>query len=103
MCKQFGVESEALDKNHMDRSVRAALIKDTSIANQLNLRFMDNRSSQKLKIKLEIDTRPPAGSGFDYTYLDFPMDFEVCHQDLSSNFALKTHALVCRVYLKGRD
>ncbi len=25
------------------------------------------------------------------------------HQDLSSNFALKIHALLCRPYLKGRD
>ena len=42
-------------------------------------------------------------AGFSYHYLDFPMDFEVCHQDLSSNFALKIHALLCRPYLKGRD
>ena len=27
----------------------------------------------------------------------------MCHQDLSSNFALKIHALLCRPYLKGRD
>jgi hypothetical protein len=56
-----------------------------------------------LKIKLEIDINPPAQSGFDFTYLDFPLDFEVCHQDLPSNFALKIHALLCRPYLKGRD
>jgi len=94
---------EALDKNNMDRNVKAALIKDNSIANQLNLSFMDNPSGRKLKIKLEIDCNPPLGSGFEYTYLDFPVDFEVCHQDMSSNFALKIHALLCRGYLKGRD
>lgn len=102
-CKEFGIEPEALDKNHMDRNVKSALIKDNSIANQLNLSFMDHQKDKKLKIKLEIDCNPPAGSGFDYTYLDFPVDFEVGHQDLSSNFALKTHALLCRPYLKGRD
>lgn len=64
---------------------------------------MNNHKDQKLKIKLEIDCNPPAGSGFEFTYLDFPVDFEVGHQDLSSNFALKTHALLCRPYLKGRD
>ena len=37
------------------------------------------------------------------TYLDFPTDYEVCHQDRASNFALKMHALLCRPYLKGRD
>src|SRR3546814_12415536 len=33
----------------------------------------------------------------------FPADYEVRHQDLPSNFALKVHALLCRPYLKGRD
>ena len=102
-CEKFGVSPEALDKNQLDRNVRTAIIKDDSIANQLNLSFMNNPGGRKLKIKLEIDCNPPAGSGFEYTYLDFPVDFEVCHQDLSSNFALKIHALLCRPYLKGRD
>lgn len=102
-CKEFGIEPEALGKNHMDKKIKKALIKDNSIANQLNLSFMNNQRGRKLTIKLEIDCNPPAGSGFEYTYLDFPVDFEVCHQDLSSNFALKTHALLCRSYLKGRD
>jgi len=102
-CNEFGIKPEVLDKSHMDRNVKAALIKDDSIANQLNLSFMNNKQAQKLKIKLEIDCNPPSGSGFEYSYLDFPVDFEVCHQDMSSNFALKTHALLCRPYLKGRD
>ena len=46
---------------------------------------------------------PPLGSEFEYTYKDFPVDYEVCYQDLSSNFALKIHALFCRPYIKGRD
>jgi len=103
VCREFGIEPEVLDKSSMDRNIKAAVIKDTSIANQLNLSFMDNQSGRKIKIKLEIDCVPPAGSGFEFMYLDFPVDFEVGHQDLSSNFALKTHALLCRPYLKGRD
>jgi len=102
-CEEFGVSPEALDKNQMDRNVRTAIIKGDSIANQLNLSFMNNPGGRKLKIKLEIDCNPPAGSGFEYAYLDFPVDFEVCHQDLGSNFALKIHALLCRPYVKGRD
>jgi len=102
-CNEFGIKPEALDKMDMDKNVKVALIKDNSIVNQLNLNFMNNHSGHKLKIKLEIDCNPPAGSGFEYTYLDFPVDFEVGHQDMSSNFALKTHALLCRPYLKGRD
>lgn len=101
--KEFGIAPEVLDKARMDQRVKKALIKDNSIANQLNLVFMDDLNGRKLKIKLEIDCNPPEGSGFDYTFLDFPIDFEVCHQDFSSNFALKIHALLCRKYLKGRD
>ena len=102
-CKEFGIEPEALDKARMDQRVKKAVIKDTSIANQLNLSFMDDLNGRKLRIKLEIDCNPPPGSGFEYTYLDFPVDFEVGHQDMSSNFSLKIHALLCRPYLKGRD
>lgn len=103
ICNEFGIEPEALDKGRMDQRVKKALIKDTSIANQLNLSFMDDLNGRKLKIKLEIDCNPPSGSGFEYSYLDFPVDFEVCHQDMSSNFSLKIHALLCRLYIKGRD
>ncbi|WP_039858628.1 nucleotidyl transferase AbiEii/AbiGii toxin family protein, partial [Novosphingobium pentaromativorans] len=46
---------------------------------------------------------PPAGSGEATTFLDFPADYQVRHQNLASNFALKIHALLCRPYLKGRD
>ena len=101
--EEFGLKSEVLDKSHMDQRVKKALLKDNSIANQLNLAFYRGPAGQKMNIKLEIDINPPQGSGYEYTYLDFPLDFEVCHQDLSSNFALKIHALLCRTYLKGRD
>ena len=101
--REFGLHSEVLDKSKMDKPVRMALLKDNSISQQLNLNFLQGPADRKLKIKLEIDVDPPAGSDFDYSYLDFPLDFEVCHQDLASNFALKIHALLCRPFLKGRD
>ena len=101
--RDFGLKSEALDKSRMDQRVRKALLKDNSVGKQLNLSFYQGPADRKLTIKLEIDINPPAGSGYEYSYLGFPLDFEVCHQDLSSNFALKIHALLCRTYLKGRD
>lgn len=104
----FGLKPEVLDKSRMEQPIRKAVLKDNSIVQQLNLAFYPGQSGSpdtphKLKIKLEIDINPPAGSGFDWRYLDFPLDFEVCHQDLPSNFALKIHALLCRPYVKGRD
>jgi predicted nucleotidyltransferase component of viral defense system len=101
--EEFGLKTEVIDKSKMERNLRQAVLKDNSIANQLNLSFYSGREDQKQKIKLEIDVNPPKGSQFEYTYLDFPTDYEVCHQDLGSNFALKIHALLCRPYLKGRD
>ena len=101
--QEFGLKSEVLDKGRMEQNIKKAVLKDNSVANQLNLAFYRGPAGQNINIKLEIDINPPQGSGYEYSYLDFPLDFEVCHQDLSSNFALKIHALLCRPYLKGRD
>lgn len=100
---QFGLKLEAQPKPRMDTAIRAALLKDDSIASQLDLSFAGTGHRKAIKIKLEIDINPPAGSGEATTYLDFPADYEVRHQDLASNFALKIHALLCRGFLKGRD
>lgn len=99
----FGLRLEARAKANMDTQIRQAVLKDTSIAQQLDLSLAPKGRAKTLKIKLEIDIHPPAFSDEATTYLDFPADFEVRHQDLSSNFALKLHALLCRGYVKGRD
>lgn len=101
--KEYGLLSEALPKGRMDQRIKKAVIKDNSIISQLNLSFYRGHANQKINVKLAIDVEPPADSGYAYSYLDFPTDHEVCYQDLSSNFALKIHALLCRAYLKGRD
>ncbi len=101
--EEFGLKSQALDKSRMDQRVKQALLKNNCVSNQLNLEFYRGQRDRKLVIKLEIDVSPPAGSGYEYRFLDFPLDFEICNQDLSSNFALKLHALLCRPYVKGRD
>jgi hypothetical protein len=100
---EFGIRCELVDKGNMDRAVRQALLKDDSFARQINLSFYGNQNPRKLKVKLEIDTKPPEGSAFEYRYLDFPLDFELCAQSLSGNFSLKIHALLCHPYIKGRD
>lgn len=100
---QFGLKLDAQPRPRMDKAVREALLKDDSIASQLDLSFAGAGRPKTIKIKLEIDVNPPLGSGEARTYLDFPADYEVRHQDLASNFALKIHALLCRGFLKGRD
>ena len=103
VLRQFGVRCELTDRGRMDQAVRQAMLKDNSIGRQLDLSFFDADTPRTLKVKLEIDTHPPAGTGTSWRYLDFPLDFEICAQDLPSNYALKLHALLCRPYLKGRD
>ena len=100
---EFGIKSEALPRGNMDKRIRHAMIKSNSIASQLNLSFADRNPNRKLRIKLEIDIAPPPYSGEAQTFLDFPLDHRVRHQNLESNFALKIHALLCRGFLKGRD
>ena len=92
--EEFGLKTEVKDKSRMDQAVRKAVLKDNSVSNQLNLSFYRGQEDKKQTIKLKIDVNPPSGSGFEYTYKDFPVDYEVCHQDLGSNFSLKIHAKV---------
>jgi hypothetical protein len=103
VLNEYGIDAEVLPRGRLDKAVQTAVIKDRSVVNQLNLSFYRGHPGRKLRVKLEIDVDPPAGSGWAYSYLDFPTDFEVCHQDLPSNFALKIHALLCREFVKGRD
>ncbi len=101
--EEFGLRVEVLDKSRMDQRIKKALLKNDSTVLQLNFAFSRGGLQKVQKIKLKMDVHPPGHSLFEYSYLDFPLDFEICHQDLSSNFALKLHALLCRPYVKGRD
>ena len=58
---------------------------------------------RKIRIKLEVDTNPPAGASYETPVLDYPFPAAVRIFDPPSLFAGKIHALLCRDYLKGRD
>ena len=60
-------------------------------------------SEQKLAIKVEIDTRPPAGARCERRLITRHMTFLLQHYDLPSLLAGKLHAAVTRKYAKGRD
>jgi len=103
-CRQEGIHFEVLDKSSTESFVKKAFLKTDSIGKLLLIDLPYSRFvKQKLKIKLEIDIRPPAGSSFDTHYLAFPVMAALTTQDLPSAFASKTHALLCRTYTKGRD
>jgi len=58
---------------------------------------------QKLTIKLEIDTNPPAGGAKEIALVTSPISYTVAVFDLPSLFATKLHAVFFRRYTKGRD
>ena len=103
VLEEYGLHCEVADLSKEGNNIKKAMVKDSSILEHFELSFYDDSRPKKVKIKLEVDINPPVGSGFAYSSLGFPMDYEICCQDLSSNFALKIHALLCRAYLKGRD
>ena len=100
----YGYDFEIDDRSSAAQAVRQAFLKDDSVGHLLRLSYRPATGPlRKLRIKLEVDTNPPAGALFETKYLDYPFPSAVCLFDLPSLFAGKVHALLCREYLKGRD
>ncbi len=100
----FGYRIEIADRSTIGSAVKKAFIKDDSLGKILKLQYLNvGRVMSKIRIKIEIDTRPPSGSSYENKYLDFPFLSAVTVHDLPSLFAGKIHALLCREYMKGRD
>ncbi|MCD6136302.1 nucleotidyl transferase AbiEii/AbiGii toxin family protein [Candidatus Bipolaricaulota bacterium] len=59
--------------------------------------------TEKLSVKIEIDTRPPAGATVTTTLIDRHFLLALLHYDIPSMMAGKLHALLSRPYTKGRD
>ncbi|MEZ5329276.1 MAG: nucleotidyl transferase AbiEii/AbiGii toxin family protein [Verrucomicrobiales bacterium] len=61
---------------------------------------------QRIRIKLEVDTDPPAGAHYEVQTLLVPIPFQVKLFTLPCLFAGKLHAVLCRNWkarVKGRD
>lgn len=103
-CAREGIDLEIQEKPAVDKAVRKAFLKTDSIGNVLRPALPFERSNpRKIRIKLEVDTNPPAGSAFRTSYITFPGVAAITTQELPSGFGMKTHALLCRKYVKGRD
>ena len=100
----FGLDLQVHEGGQAEGAIKRAFLKESSFKQVLQLKYPRFPSDpQILKIKLEIDTHPPAGSHFETHFLNYPYGFSIVAQDLPSLFASKCHALLCRPYLKGRD
>ncbi len=101
----YGFNFEIQDRSQGAGPILKAFLKDESWGRILSFQHVRKLGStvKKLQIKIEVDANPPLGSGYEDKILDFPLLFSVIAQDLPSLFAGKSHALLCRPYLKGRD
>lgn len=82
------------------RVVHTAMVKFSGLLHDTGLA---SERGAKLRIRLEVDTRPPAGAIVETRLITrhFPINFRV--HDLGSCMAGKVHALLSRPYTKGRD
>jgi predicted nucleotidyltransferase component of viral defense system len=100
----YGYAFEMQSRSQSGQAVQKAFLKDDSLGQLLTLNYRPATGpARKIRVKLEVDTNPPSGAGYDITYQDFPFVSSVAVFDLPSLFAGKLHALICREYVKGRD
>lgn len=102
--KAYGYNVEITDRSRVDIAVGKVFLKDDSLGQVLQLQYLDRSGPpKKIRIKFEVDSNPPSGSGTEIKYVDFPFVSSVTVQDKPSLLAGKIHALLCREYVKGRD
>jgi hypothetical protein len=82
------------------RTVHSALVRFPGLLYQLGL---SGHHSQAVSVKLEVDTRPPAGAVTTTTLVRLHVLLQLQHHDRASLLAGKLHAVLQRPYPKGRD
>lgn len=82
------------------RAVHMGWVRLPGILHEAGLSGMPD---EKLSIKIEIDTRPPAGGHCERRIVTRHTTFLLQHYDLPSLLAGKLHAVLVRAYAKGRD
>lgn len=95
----FGLEC-ALEKPKTVGAAHSVFFTFTGLLWQIDRRF---RTQQKLAIKFDVDTRPPAGGKETISPVTGQRVYKLRHYNLPSLFAGKLHALLYRTYTKGRD
>lgn len=108
--KSYGLNLSITEKiKSIDSDVASAFVKGNTKELLLSFYTDDNisvTSNETIKIKFEVDTNPPAYAKFEHKYRLLPSPYEVNMYGLSSLFAGKIHAVLCRGWksrIKGRD
>jgi predicted nucleotidyltransferase component of viral defense system len=92
----YSVEARVNDQ----RTVHSAFVRFPRLLHELGLTPHPN---EILSIKVEVDTRPPAGAELATTVVRRHVTLRLQHHDPASLLAGKLHAILQRPYPKGRD
>ncbi len=87
-------------KTQTEKTVKSAFLKFPGLLYEIKL---SPHQSETISIKVEIDTNPPEGAGFETSVIRKYCFLNILHYDKSSLLAGKVHALLNRKYVKGRD
>ena len=106
----FGFEVTIQMKN-TESNIKSAFLKGNTSQHLLNIEAPDDivktfGQGRLIKIKLEVDTQPPLDFESEIKTLLVPSPFAIKTMTLSSLFAGKMHAILCRNWStrpKGRD
>ena len=96
-------ESEAYDvdvRSRPDAVVQSAFVGFLGLLYELGL---SSQTGQKITIKIEIDSNPPAHASTETSLVRRHVLLNLLHYDKSSLLAGKLHALIHRSHVKGRD
>lgn len=83
-----------------DKTVKSAFFKFQGLLFDCGV---SSHNDEKISVKIEVDTNPPAGGKEEVILCNSVFMFYILHYDLSSLFAGKLHAVFFREYTKGRD
>jgi len=106
----FKVKLESKEKTD-STTIESAFLKANTLQHLILLEVPEKmlssiQANATLKIKLEVDTRPPMGFTTEMRYVFSPFQFAIRVFTLPSLFAGKMHAVLCRKWknrVKGRD
>lgn len=83
-----------------DKTVHSAFVRFPGLLYEMGV---SPHADEVIAVKLEVDTRPPAGAGLTTSLVRRHVLLNLQHHDPASLLAGKLHALLQRPYAKGRD
>lgn len=99
--RELAIEGYAVELKVSDRKVvHSAFVRFPGLLHELGL---SPHRGEVLAVKIEVDTKPPAGAVLTTTVVRRHLTLQLQHHDRASLLAGKLHAVLQRPYLKGRD